>query len=200
LALRISNAAAKAGSSAGIRSLTPIETTDDMRLRLARELHDEVANPLIALVLGLHELRGERDAGSGAEAELAAVEESVREVVRVIVLSAFADKSPISEAMASRPQGYVHEDVTPEDNVALILALHSNGQSPVRVGALDLSRRELHVLKQVATGLSNKQIARKLGISHKTVRNHLSQVFRKLHAGNRTEAVMNAVRDGLFSA
>ena len=93
-----------------------------MRLRLARELHDEVASPLIALVLGLHELRGERDAGSGAEAELAAVEESVREVVRVIVLSAFADKSPISEAMASRPQGYVHKDVTPEDNVALRLA------------------------------------------------------------------------------
>ncbi len=184
----------------GIRSLSPIETTDEMRLRLARELHDEVANPLIALVLGLHELRGERDAGSGAEAELAAVEESVREVVRVIVLSAFADKSPISEAMASRPKGYVRQDVTPEDNVSLILALHSNGQSPVRVGALDLSRRELHVLKQVATGLSNKQIARKLGISHKTVRNHLSQVFRKLDAGNRTEAVMNAVRDGLFSA
>jgi len=198
LALRISNVAA--GSFVGSRSLSPIETTDEMRLRLARELHDEVASPLIALVLGLHELKGERDAGSGAEAELAAVEESVREVVRVIVLSAFADKSRISEAMARGARGYVDKDVTPEDIVALSLALPSNGQSRVRVGALDLSRRELHVLKQVAGGLSNKQIARKLGISHKTVRNHLSQVFRKLHAGNRTEAAMNAVRDGLFSA
>jgi len=200
LALRISNAAVKAGSSAGIRSLSPIETTDEMRRRLARELHDEVASPLIGLVLGLHELRGVRDAGSGAEAELAAVEKSVREVVRVIVLSAFADKSHISEAMASGAKGYVDKDVTPEDIVALTRALHSNGQSRVRVGALDLSHRELHVLKQVACGLSNKQIAGKLGISHKTVRNHLSEVFKKLDASNRTEAVMNAVRDGLFSA
>ncbi len=184
----------------GIRPLRHIETTDEMRLRLARELHDEVASPLIALVLGLHELRGERDAGSGGEVELAAVEESVREVVRVIVLSAFADRSHISEAMAGGAKGYVEKDVTPEDTVALILALHSSGQSRVKIGALDLSRRELHVLTQVAGGLSNKQIARKLGISHKTVRNHLSQVFRKLDASNRTEAVMNAVRAGLFSA
>ena len=120
--------------------------------------------------------------------------------VRVIVLSAYGEKSRISEAMASGAKGYVDKDVTPEDIVARILAMHSNGHSQVAVEAVALSRRELHVLKQVASGLSNKQIARKLAISHKTVRNHLSRVFRKLEASNRTEAVMNAVRNGLFSA
>ncbi len=46
--------------------------------------------------------------------------------------------------------------------------------------------------------MSNKQIARGLGISERTVRNHLSQIFRKVRASNRTEAVMNALKVGLL--
>ncbi|TMF04583.1 MAG: response regulator transcription factor [Chloroflexi bacterium] len=65
--------------------------------------------------------------------------------------------------------------------------------------AIALSSREVNVLNQVARGLSNKQIALKLGISDKTVRNHLSRIFRKLDAGNRTQAVMNAMRVGLLT-
>jgi len=61
-----------------------------------------------------------------------------------------------------------------------------------------LSRRELEVLRNVAAGLSDKQVAGRLGISPKTVRNHLSQIFSKLKAGNRVEAVINAVRSGLL--
>jgi DNA-binding NarL/FixJ family response regulator len=60
-----------------------------------------------------------------------------------------------------------------------------------------LSKREMHVLKEVAAGLSNKQIARRLGISEKTVRNHLVSVYTKLKATNRTHAVMLALRLGL---
>jgi DNA-binding NarL/FixJ family response regulator len=63
----------------------------------------------------------------------------------------------------------------------------------------ELSRRELEVLTIVAAGLSDKQVAGQLGISPKTVRNHLSQVFRKLGAGNRVEAVTNAMRRGLLT-
>ena len=74
----------------------------------------------------------------------------------------------------------------------------TNGAHPP-VAAIALSSREINVLSQVARGLSNKQIARKLGISDKTVRNHLSRIFRKLDAGNRTQAVMNAMRVGLLS-
>jgi DNA-binding CsgD family transcriptional regulator len=60
-----------------------------------------------------------------------------------------------------------------------------------------LTNRELDVLGQVARGLSNKQIAGRLSLSEKTVRNHLSHIFEKLGACNRTEAVMTAMRSGL---
>jgi DNA-binding CsgD family transcriptional regulator len=62
-----------------------------------------------------------------------------------------------------------------------------------------LSIRELEVLRQVAFGLSDKQVAGQLGISQKTVRNHLTSVYGKLRAGNRVEAVTNALRRGLVS-
>jgi len=74
----------------------------------------------------------------------------------------------------------------------------TNGAHPP-AAAIALSSLEINVLSQVARGLSNKQIATKLGISDKTVRNHLSRIFRKLDAGNRTQAVMNAMRVGLLS-
>ena len=74
----------------------------------------------------------------------------------------------------------------------------TNGTHPPKA-SIALSSRELNVLSLVARGLSNKQIAIKLGISDKTVRNHLSRIFRKLDAGNRTQAVMNAMRVGLLT-
>jgi DNA-binding CsgD family transcriptional regulator len=61
-----------------------------------------------------------------------------------------------------------------------------------------LSKREVQVLRHVASGMSNKEIARLLAISRRTVRNHLSNVFRKLNASNRTQAVINAMRTGLL--
>jgi DNA-binding NarL/FixJ family response regulator len=117
--------------------------------------------------------------------------------VKVLMLSAFNDRHMVAEAMNSGARGFVDKDVTPEEVVEHILALSGNGHRP-ELAPVDLSARELHVLKQVAGGLSNKQIARRLGISEKTVRNHLSRVFNKLRAANRTEAVLNAMRIGLL--
>ncbi len=115
--------------------------------------------------------------------------------VRVLLVSAYANPAVYDSAIESRAEGYVSKDVTPHEIVMQILAVSDN-QSPRkrRLGAL--SDRERHVLKQVARGLSNKQIARQLAISENTVRNHLTGIFRKLRATNRTEAVMNALRDG----
>jgi len=65
--------------------------------------------------------------------------------------------------------------------------------------ALDpLTARELEVLAQLADGLSNKAIASRLGISDETVKFHLSAIFGKLGASNRTDAVRQALRKGLI--
>jgi DNA-binding NarL/FixJ family response regulator len=119
--------------------------------------------------------------------------------VNVLVLSAYADRSMVVDALASGAKGFVDKDVTPEDMVSRILAVSSGDRPGDARWPSTLSTRELNVLKQVAVGLSNKQIAVRLGISQKTVRNHLSRVFSKLGAGNRTEAVMNAMRVGLLT-
>ena len=120
--------------------------------------------------------------------------------VRVLILSAYAVGAALNDALSGGAVGYVHKDATPEDMTDRILAVHANGGSTANGHSANrLSLRELHVLKLVARGLSNKQIAARLTISDKTVRNHMSRIFKKLSAGNRTEAVMKAMRSGLLS-
>lgn len=115
--------------------------------------------------------------------------------VRVLLVSAYANHSTFGPALESGAEAYVPKDTTPQEIVTQILAV-SDQHAPRRRKLAGLSDRERNVLKQVARGLSNKQIARQLTISEKTVRNHLSRIFVKLRATNRTEAVMNAMRAG----
>ena len=61
-----------------------------------------------------------------------------------------------------------------------------------------LSERELEVARLIAAGYSNKQMASELGISHNTVARHVANIMRKMGAGNRTEAVLNAIRQQLI--
>jgi DNA-binding NarL/FixJ family response regulator len=65
-----------------------------------------------------------------------------------------------------------------------------------RHDAVHLTEREIEILQLVAQGASNKEIAKKLEISEKTVRNRLSVIFDKLHINNRTEAALYALREG----
>jgi DNA-binding NarL/FixJ family response regulator len=120
--------------------------------------------------------------------------------VHVLALSAYADAEMIDEAMASGAEGFIEKDVTLENILERILAVVPEIGADRRRLRADLTEREIHVLKQVASGLSNKQVARRLSISEKTVRNHLSRAFTKLGATNRTEAVMSAIRMGLVIA
>lgn len=111
-------------------------------------------------------------------------------------MTAYTLKSTSGIAIAGRQIGHL-------EGVGTGLTLrfsHGSAQNGGSNGsaAHDLSSRELLVLAQVASGLSNKQIGSKLGISDKTVRNHLSRIFKKLDAGNRTQAVMTAMKGGLL--
>ncbi|SRR6266566_411847 len=133
---------------------------------------------------------------------LEATRRLVREApgVHVLVLSAYADKATVGAALESGAEGFVDKDITYEEIVDRILAVSPADRETPEPRHGQLSTRELDVLKQVAAGLSNKQIARVLDISESTVRNHLSRVFNKLQAANRTEAVMKALRSGLVIA
>jgi two-component system, NarL family, response regulator YdfI len=81
--------------------------------------------------------------------------------------------------------------IPPRDLEALLPAV--NAAQPVE----PLSPREVEVLAMVAEGISNKEIAARLGISEHTVKFHVAQIMGKLRAGTRTEAVMTGVRMGL---
>jgi DNA-binding NarL/FixJ family response regulator len=73
------------------------------------------------------------------------------------------------------------------------------GEGPPGAGSFcgDLTDREVEVLTLVGEGLANKEIARQLGISEKTVKNHIGNIFSKLHVCDRTQAVLYAIRKGL---
>jgi DNA-binding NarL/FixJ family response regulator len=130
----------------------------------------------------------------------------------VVILTSFADRDHISEAIDSGATGYLLKDAAPEEIVAGIRAAAA-GESPLtprvaltvvkelRTGGggtgETLSDREREVLGLVGAGVANKQIALRLGISPKTVKSHLSHIFRQIGVTDRLQAAMWARRHGL---
>ncbi|MCW2164957.1 two component transcriptional regulator, LuxR family [Microbacterium hydrothermale] len=127
--------------------------------------------------------------------------------IRVLVLTSFGDRAQVRRAVAAGATGYQLKDAEPRDLRAAVRAVHA-GHAPLdpRVaGALlpeepvagsGLSAREEEVLRLVAEGLANKQVAAALGISERTVKAHLSTVFRQIGVADRTSAALWA-RDHL---
>lgn len=126
----------------------------------------------------------------------------------VVMLTSFSDKTRVTEALRAGAIGYLLKDCEPDEVVAAIRSAAA-GHSPLdpRVaGALlpsreaapgaDLSAREREVLDLVAEGLANKQIARRLGITERTVKVHVGNVFRRIGVADRTSAALWA-RDHL---
>lgn len=126
----------------------------------------------------------------------------------VVVLTSFADHHRVTEAIAAGAVGYLLKDCDPQEVIA---AVHSaaGGDVPIdpRVArallpAPDqrhddaLSVRETQVLKLLAKGMANKQIGRALGISERTVKVHVGNIFRRLKVNDRTSAALWA-RDHL---
>jgi DNA-binding NarL/FixJ family response regulator len=128
----------------------------------------------------------------------------------VVALSSFAEEERVQAAIQAGASGYVLKDSDADDVVAAIRAAHRGElqidpvaarrlmPSPREAGRLsELTARELDVLRLVAAGKPNKQIAGELEISERTARTHVSRILRKLHLSSRTQAALWAVREGV---
>jgi DNA-binding NarL/FixJ family response regulator len=135
---------------------------------------------------------------------------------KVLVLTSFSDRQRVKEVLAAGAIGYVLKDSEPADLLAAVHAaarghvpidprvaaalLPAAGGGAAGSGSADgLSPRETEVLRLVAQGLANKQIARALGITERTVKAHLGRVFREIGVLDRTSAALWA-RDNLTGA
>jgi len=130
--------------------------------------------------------------------------------VQVVVLTSYSDSERIVAALDAGAVGYLLKDAEPEDLLAGVRAA-ARGESPLHPRAarqlltarserrrpVDLTQREAEVLALVARGLANKQIARRLGISERTVKAHLTSTFQRIGVADRTQAALWAQRHGL---
>jgi DNA-binding NarL/FixJ family response regulator len=143
----------------------------------------------------------------GVEAARRLVEADARQ--RVVMLTMHIDRDVIDRAIRAGAVGYLTKDSSISE-VILAIQLAANGDRPMspRLAAamLDearrddealISAREEEVLQLVADGLGTNEIAEKLYISGKTVKNHLASIYEKLNARDRTQAVLMAVKMGI---
>jgi two-component system, NarL family, response regulator len=128
--------------------------------------------------------------------------------VRVVMLSAIEESDVIEAALRAGASAFITKRVDPRDLASAIrqavdgtvfqaMALPKLSEEAA-VRAAGLSGKEAEVLRGVARGLSNKQIARDLWVSDHTVKFHLGNVYRKLSVSNRTDAVCYALDHGLI--
>ncbi len=117
---------------------------------------------------------------------------------QIVILTSFSDRPRIEAALDAGAIGYLLKDATAAELESAIFAA-ARGESPLATKVarvlvskneidIKLSAREREVLESVAAGLSNKQIARQIGIAEATVKAHLTSVFRAIGAENRTQA------------
>ena len=133
---------------------------------------------------------------------------------RVLILTVHTDDAHVFQGIKAGAQGYILKDCTPEELTRAIRTVHAGetimSQDIARKTLTtfesirsnteitpNLTERELEVIKALAQGKSNKEIAQTLGISEKTVRNHASNIYNKLHIFDRTQAVIYAIRRGI---
>lgn len=133
--------------------------------------------------------------------------------IEVVALTSFAEDERVRAALQAGALGYVLKDSDADDVAAAVRAAHRGElqvdpviarrlMSSLRGGrGLDriseLTSRELDVVRLVASGKPNKEIAAELAISERTARTHVSRILRKLHLSSRTQAALWAVREGL---
>ncbi len=155
--------------------------------------------------------------GSGARATAEVLRVSPDS--RVLVLSASAERGDVLDAVKAGASGYLVKSASAAELIAAVRATAAGqavftpglaglvlgeyrrmANAPADSGAPSrpaLTERETEVLRMVAKGLSAKQIAARLGLSHRTVENHVQATLRKLHLANRVELTRYAIEQGL---
>jgi len=127
---------------------------------------------------------------------------------RVVVLTTETGDVPIQRALNAGAKGYVLKGMAMSELLDIIRAVHAGKtRIPERVAThiaehladKNLSTRELEVVRLIAGGHRNREIARKLGISEETVKMHVRNIMVKLNANDRTHAVTIAVRRGFIA-
>lgn len=144
--------------------------------------------------------------------------------LKVIMITGYDDAEQVFHAIRAGASAYCPKDITPEELIRIIYTVkdgnyYVDGKTmdydelmswvEQKVGRfagplvsesdelfVPLSPREMEILEHVTRGLSNKEIAYKLGISHQTVKNHMTAILRKLRVDDRTQAAVYALRHG----
>ncbi len=132
---------------------------------------------------------------------------------QVIVLTSFSDNERVFPSIKAGAIGYLLKDVSPDDLVRAVQAanrgetqlhpevarklINEYSNRDEKRAPAGLTERELDVLRQIARGGSNRDIAAELVISEKTVKTHVSNILSKLHLADRTQAAIYALREGL---
>ena len=139
------------------------------------------------------------------------------EDANILILSSFGDENNVVPELQAGAKGYVLKDISPDE---LAKALHGtakgksqlhpeiasklishvqrdNEEDEAERQLATLTAREKEILAEIGRGLSNKEIATKLTISHLTVKTHVSNLLSKLHLADRTQAAIFAVRNDL---
>jgi DNA-binding NarL/FixJ family response regulator len=139
---------------------------------------------------------------------------------RVLILTSFGEEDTVIPALKAGAQGYLLKDIAPDELVQAVreayrgrvqlhpevakklvsaIAAHDDRPpaKPSTPDLEDLTEREIEVLKLIAAGKSNREIAEAMVISEKTVKTHVSNLLGKLHLEDRTQAAIFALKHGL---
>ncbi len=134
---------------------------------------------------------------------------------KILVLTSFADDQNVFPAIKGGASGYILKDAQPNELLDAIRAIYQGKPSlhpviaeklmrelaqpanPPAAMRTTLTRRELEVLRLIAQGHSNHEIALNLVVSERTVTSHIENILEKLHLANRTQAALYAIKEGL---
>lgn len=154
------------------------------------------------------------DGGSMAMMDVIATVRAILPKTRVCVLTMRPEPEIMQRCLSAGADGYIVKDVTPPEliNAVKLVARGENYVDPRVAGGWlrrrsngnrradlnELSTRETEVIRLIAEGLSNKEISARLGLSEKTIKNHISRIFSKLNIYARAQAAVHAIKLGLL--